>query len=370
MFQRMLMVVFGAGASFDSFAEVPPMDSAPKEEFRPPLAAGLFEQRFAKYFPQFPECLGLFPRLAWAARETPGIEVFLEDLAAQSDSDHVVRQQLVALRFYLDAIIRDTTSNWEHQRVFGATNYAVLLDRIDTWRRKTEEQVVLATFNYDPLLENAAFRVLKSYFRNGFTTMADYIDRPEYKILKLHGSTTWLRVSPGSADSTNDYVEAIERSSRGSLELSRFVHATRASQVRSTQNSLVPAIAIPVQAKSQFECPPEHVNALLQATRTATQLLIIGWKGMEQHFLSFWAPTSTSASAAKSQPDPEPIDQRTDLAGPPNLKSVLIVDSGEGGQITETQLRNVAQMKRTTIAHSPNGFSQFLRSKDLDAFLT
>ena len=56
----MLMVVFGAGASYDSFAEYPPISfkafhelAMPRfelEQGRPPLAAELFHERFADLF--------------------------------------------------------------------------------------------------------------------------------------------------------------------------------------------------------------------------------------------------------------------------------------------------------------------------------
>lgn len=164
----MLMVVFGAGASFDSWAEYPPQQyrtlqdlSMPYyevEKQRPPLAAALFQERFSGFFQRYPECLGLFPQLRWAAGST-GIERRLAELVEEAENDPVVRQQMLEMRFYINEAITSTVANWQGT-THGTTNYAVILDRIDRWRRRSHQQVALVTFNYDILLDDAVSTVL------------------------------------------------------------------------------------------------------------------------------------------------------------------------------------------------------------------
>jgi hypothetical protein len=48
---------------------------------------------------------------------------------------------------------------------------------------------------------------------------------------------------------------------------------------------LVPAIAIPVETKTEFECPESHLDCLREMVDSVTKLLIIGWRGAENHFL-------------------------------------------------------------------------------------
>jgi hypothetical protein len=49
---------------------------------------------------------------------------------------------------------------------------------------------------------------------------------------------------------------------------------------------MFPAIAIRVQTKSTFECPDDHLAAFTAAIPEVTRLLIIGWRGSEQHMAS------------------------------------------------------------------------------------
>src|SRR5439155_11281621 len=224
----MLMIVFGAGASYDSFAQQLPTGVRDLnalgghlrliEDNRLPLAAGLFDQRFANSFPDYRICAGLFPQLAWATNTTRGVEAFLEDLSKQGAEDPVVRQQLVALRFYLARILGETARRWLNDTTHGTTNYAVLLDRIDKWRRRSGEHVALVTFNYDDLLETAAAMVLP-YFANGFLSMEAFTSQAEYKILKLHGSTSWFRLLPGIKYQNDEYQDALSRAAEGELDL-------------------------------------------------------------------------------------------------------------------------------------------------------
>src|SRR5947209_5958942 len=46
-----------------------------------------------------------------------------------------------------------------------------------------------------------------------------------------------------------------------------------------------PAIAIPVDQKNEFECPSPHLEALNDVLPQASKVLVVGWRGTEQHFL-------------------------------------------------------------------------------------
>jgi hypothetical protein len=287
--------------------------------------------------------LGLFPALDWEA-PTKGVEAALEGLTDQAaKGDGVVRQQLVALRFYLARIIQNTASNWLGT-THSATNYAVLLDQIDNWRRKAKEPVALVTFNYDELLESAA-RVLP-YFPTSPATMDDYTRQHEYKILKLHGSTNWWRTVSDLHHKLGEYTDAVSAAGNGSLDFGEFLTAYQKAQRQGSDslNVTVPAIAIPVQEKSSFECPSEHLNVLNESMRKTTKLLIIGWRGMEKHFLQLW----------------------NGLAMP---KQVLIVDTPTGWLTAEQQLRTVSGMTLFPINHMDEGFTKFLQSGHLRPWL-
>jgi hypothetical protein len=361
------MIVFGAGASHDSLAEYPPisfqtfqqlaMPHYQNEPRRPPLAAQLFQhERFSEFFTRYPECVGLFPQLDRAAKST-GIEQRLAELVEESEGDSVVRAQLIALRFYIREVIASSVTKWR-DITRGADNYAELLDRVDRWRRKTqpEQQVALVTFNYDVLLDEATSGL--HYFRPPFKSMADYIGRDEYKLVKLHGSTDWLRLIPGVSHKHGSYADAIEFASRNQIPPPSGADIVTCNEAAPQGKRPVdmPAIAIPVQEKSpsSFELPREHMDVLVRCIDATTDLIVVGWRGMERHFLDLWH--------AKTPPEYAP-------SGPPHLKRVLIVDKGEGTQAVESQLRTVGLMD-AQMELLADGFSAFLMGDRLETFLS
>jgi hypothetical protein len=67
----------------------------------------------------------------------------------------------------------------------------------------------------------------------------------------------------------------------------RFCNVEQRPLGKKDQTPLYPAIAIPVEKKteSHFECPDEHLAALKDFLPSVTKILIIGWRGMESHFV-------------------------------------------------------------------------------------
>jgi hypothetical protein len=48
---------------------------------------------------------------------------------------------------------------------------------------------------------------------------------------------------------------------------------------------LVPGLAIPTQSGKEFACPSGHLKHFKEALPSVTKVLIIGWRGLEQHFI-------------------------------------------------------------------------------------
>lgn len=268
----MLMVIFGAGASFDSSADYPPSKSI---EERPPLANDLFantvfNRRFRNEFPQF---LELIPELL----PKPGrsIEDVLQRLQHEGARYPRRLQQLTAIRYYLQSLLSSAVATWLNT-TGEATNYRTLIDQIEN-HRKGSEPLCLVTFNYDTLLESA----LKAQLGVSFDVMADYVCHPEVKLFKLHGSVDWgrpLGSAPTTLSGTPDsIIKEIER-----IGISDQIVTTASAPGM----ALYPAIAIPVTEKQAFECPLDHVEELKKLIPRVTKVITIGWRGMEGHFLN------------------------------------------------------------------------------------
>src|ERR1700737_2733041 len=146
------MVIFGAGASYDSAPDRPPATHVTYAH-RPPLASTLFAPTYGDWVHRYPQSQGLMPRLRAAS---PSIEEELEKIREEAKTHPSLRRQLAAIRYYLQGVIQSTSINWYRATNGGLTNYVRLLQRVEAWRSAHNERVCLVTFNYDTLLERAS----------------------------------------------------------------------------------------------------------------------------------------------------------------------------------------------------------------------
>src|SRR5581483_2416130 len=195
--QLMLLVILGAGASFDSVPHVPPTQifSAHRpefqtthfENFRPPLANQLFDTRplFVGVMQDFPHCKEVIPLLR---KSDIIVERELAILREQAKTFPRGLQELIAIQFYIQMAIRECTKQWENVHR-GITNYATFLRELERLRLQTGENICLVTFNYDTMLESAMIQVLGFEFPR----LQSYIASRNYVVIKLHGSDNWIR---------------------------------------------------------------------------------------------------------------------------------------------------------------------------------
>ena len=287
----MLLVIFGAGASYDSvphlrasLPSVPPEQRTSVEQDRPPLANQLFENRpkFVDAMERFRDCIPLVPLL-----RKPDIAVEQELAKFQEQAKHyaVMHRRLAAILYYLHFALWDCQQRWyRHHR--GITNYATLIHAIDRWRSELGEQVCFVTFNYDTMLEQALLQVL------GLNTdeMDGYISWENYTLIKLHGSVNWgrrvLNIAPDAVHTFN-YERLIR--DIGQLEISDSYELTDEYPMAtgSERDHLVfPALSIPVDKKDEFSCPDAHVEKLASIVPSVTKILTIGWRATEAKFLN------------------------------------------------------------------------------------
>lgn len=347
----MLMVIFGAGASFDSYATQPAKDW-PAVTWRPPLARELFS-RAELYgdIDKFPECQPIVPRL-YALPSGISLEEELERLQHEADGGDPERdRQLVAVRYYLQYVIAHSQRGWrEHTR--GVSNYKTLLDQIRRWKKEQPDPVCLVTFNYDSLLETAHDELpwtpgISGSVRNFITT--------EYKIFKLHGSVTWGReidtgipevIQPVAGDRQWETVRAVIKRAAELDVTNRYVVANKFPIYTVDRKvALFPAIAIPVQRKQKYECPEDHVRLLDELLPKVDCVVIIGWRGREEQFVGKLVGAL-------------PKDTRT------------VVVSGNPESAAEVKGFLQASGYPGAIATAADGFSGFVLKEQLEKFLS
>jgi hypothetical protein len=272
----MLLVVFGAGASFDSVD--PRLHSGMDREEDaacPPLANRLFDERYKQFLDQFPVLSGILHQLRNLPSDV-GLEQRLEQLQSDGTNYSPRLGQLVAVRFYLQRVLQHCGDTWT-QRAGHATNFVTLFDRIDRWRHDQGNRVAIVTFNYDNMVEHA----LSRRFGMSFNDLADWIRGPNYLLFKLHGSVNWthpvINIDPPTAD-------ALVRAAEGhTLDVVENVFNLR--QPGTDPNYGYPAVAIPVVTKTGLELPAEHISALMNVLPEVDRILVVGWRGMDHTFL-------------------------------------------------------------------------------------
>lgn len=161
----MLLVVLGAGASYDSVPSFPPPNPGsgmyaaqmanPWEDKRPPLADQLFLNRpvLREGIRSFPTLHPIVPLLQ-RRLEKVSLEQQMQALAREAPDYPQRYRQLMAVRYYLQYIFWRNERTWLEDEGLNITNYRALLDRVDRWR-KSDEPVCLVTFNYDRMIETA-----------------------------------------------------------------------------------------------------------------------------------------------------------------------------------------------------------------------
>lgn len=291
----MLMVIFGAGASYDSAqAYPPPYYSGGSQNFgvnspidkegpwRPPLAKDLFLDRhhaFGGIVDKYPKLTHILPYLREPSNGRT-VEEVLESLQEQAKESPETHRELASVRYYLCELLDEVTTQWS-LATNGVTNYRPLIREALRFN-KSDEKICLVTFNYDLLLEQALY----SFDFKRRTPEEHFESHPILKLFKLHGSVNWSRtVEVGGARLAS---QALIEGANHLRVSDKFVLANAAKEwYAAVQGSIFPAIAIPVQTKTEqhFECPTSHREYLVEMLPRITKILIIGWQGREAHFI-------------------------------------------------------------------------------------
>jgi hypothetical protein len=278
-----LLVIFGAGASYDSVPHLPPPGNPvarqlPHEDDRPPLANELFENRehFVEAMQRFQPCMAIVPFLR---KKGVAVEEELARLQLQAKTFPRAHQELAAIRYYLHFALWECQKRWS-ERHRGITNYATFLREVERWRFEGSQRVCFVTFNYDTMLEQAMEQVLGYQFDD----FSRYVSRETYSLIKLHGSISWgweidaLR----KPRNPNEVINAA-----ADLKLSEQHRRVSRHPMLFDDGSVgFPAISIPVHKKDEFACPREHVEALARLLPNVTKIITIGWRASEEKFLA------------------------------------------------------------------------------------
>src|SRR5262249_44491328 len=149
----------------------------------------------------------------------------------------------------------------------------------------------LVTFNYDLLLDRACRSVVPEM---RLAKMSDYGRGSAHWLVKLHGSTDWNaeRGEGRERQSSRSCLEEYNAWSGRTGSLTVTGRYARHGEMLEGESwgPLRPAIAIPMVTKrgDDFACPAEHLRNLQQMIPLVSELVVVGWRGEEQHFHQLW----------------------------------------------------------------------------------
>jgi hypothetical protein len=346
---KQLIVVLGAGASFDCSTSRDGLDLA----WRPPLVTEIFDKRFEEILLRYPLATQIAPEIRLSLQKgAVQLETFLRERIRDSPHEHY-RQSYADIPLYLQDLLWQCGSP-THGYTRFADNYARLV-----MAALKLDRVSFVTLNYDTLLDT---QLEMRYGR--FDSMESYIsvDR-RWSLIKPHGSINWgYRVSNRKLG--NDLSLYIDRDPtlsewfENAFELSfdQQIEVASASDLRSFRARgfpvalYYPALAVPLGPEDENLCPEEHLlelRDLMKRDFEGHNLLIIGYSGLDQEIMKMLA-----------------------WSGRP-FKNVMIVngDTPRGTEALQRLKTTVGFSANARVDVFPGGFHAFAQSSALDDFI-
>ena len=288
------------------------------------------------------------------------LELYLDE--ASTDQERIC--QLLSVRYYLHDLFRMVSDEWL-KHTTRVTNYATLIEQI-RHLNTARELVCLVSFNYDLLLDHA----INPSGINPQPLERPFEANPMFKLFKPHGSVGWARFLAGPKGTRYGEVgpydaaqmrvprlapeQLIEQAPQ--LKLSdEYVSAsaTDPTEIFKFTQPIVPAIAIPVQTKTEdtFEWPDSHRKYFEELLPEATKILIIGWQGKEAHFLNL-------------------LQEKLPTGGLTQITHLQVVgrDPGESQKIREQFTQQIRRNVKKPYNGPTAGFSHFVRQELVNFF--
>ena len=337
----MLMVIFGAGASYDSWSSRRPVEDLRTERannpIRPPLANELFLNNdfFRARVARYPDCRKLIPELEPRFDAEFSVEQQLERIKGQADSEAI--RQLTAIEHYLRVLIIDCQNAWS-ELTMGVSNYPTLINQI----QRSGSSCCFVTFNYDTMIEDGLAECGIQIKR-----MDDY-PRGQFPLFKLHGSVNWERFveypAPQFPKDVESKINPIQWAPHARpSDVIRLIGESR-ELIEQMPSTWVPALAIPVATKSKFVCPTSHEATLRQLIPQVTKVLVVGWRAGEQNFIEMLAGGLTHP-----------------------VKTLAVCGNEKSAGVTLARLADAGSLGDTY--QDPGGFSDFVAARRIEEFL-
>ncbi len=283
----MKLIIFGAGASFDSMHSFHDENSI-YNKWKAPLANEIFSDRrnFIDIIKDFKGAESLKSEIMLHN----DLEEYFQNLwdFAKENSDNLTFSKILNTQFFLQKLFIEISNNY---RSIGNSNYEVISNLAYKYTKVIDEDILFISFNYDLLLDFALEKTLNI----GFNEIDDYL-KSNIKYIKPHGSCNWFKdlnqvIGPNSVRSFTGtdpakFVDNLygKNVSNALIESELMDRIQIKNSVFEKQSYGIPQLLIPLKDKDEFVLPEKHLNYLEENLREVDEILIIGWKGTEANF--------------------------------------------------------------------------------------
>ncbi len=297
-FEPRPMVIFGAGASYDLKSEKEDRLFA-NANWKPPLSESLFDTNnvfFKPIISKYRKIQGVIGAIQKSMNQDKSLEQAIDE-----EYENCNQEEKDSLEFYIVDLIYEISKKCRIE--VPANNYETFFRLLN----KVCAEYMVVNFNYDYLAQRAMENSCSIIFENGLNT---YIDTPR-KLIQIHGSVFWERVG--------------EKLSVGNYD---------------NRNSGFAGIMPPLITGKRFACPDDHIDYLKNFVKEVNVVIIVGWKGLENHFR----------------------DNIVSLLPP--LKRIIVVGSPDGGREEGKEVLKNSGISRLIPSSGRGfigGFSNFLK---------
>lgn len=271
---KSVVVILGAGASYDVVDVDRPFPAEITPNLRPPLTNELVTDQAV--------CAAVLPKYGGVRQLATTINQMVRSMSLEaalrelSESSKVHRKaQVQQVPFYLkDVFLRSNTY------VTEPVNYTYLAGSLlDAYDR-----VAFLTLNYELFLDTALSS--QGYWGGPYVNQKSYI-RKDWLLVKLHGSVNWARrYLPAVATDMKLPVAEIfgKWPLNGQFEDDITVLGDPSLE-RDDVGFFYPALSVPIEGKYEYVCPPEHTAELGEFLSTCTTVLAIGTSAHDEDLL-------------------------------------------------------------------------------------
>lgn len=353
------LIIFGAGASFDSLKTLRHVgaDRNELDTWCPPLTRDIFDvSRFSKIIEKYEDIKPLASTIINIAEEdsTFDFETYLTEQETQFPNK--CYPQIIALRYYLAELLSKVSFHFYRH----TNNHRHLLDQIE----KRVGKAIVVNFNYDTLFEKNIRNIANSREIDSYIT-------GDIKVIKIHGAHNWLfnPQSDFTKSSAYDYFvssgQTLHREynqkdkvhpvtikdfdyPNEDFNLERYREHKENGYPGGTWLYYLPAVAIPIASKADFVCPSSHIKALTDALTDIDRILVIGWRAQDEHLLKLLKDHLK-----------------------PKIKLTIVSSSEANAQKFSQNFKDIQQIdpKDVTISKS-EGYTRYMIHREFENFLS